>query len=121
MSTTTPTDQQILVLNAGSSSIKYRLFGLGQDDTLTEAASGLVERIGEPGSRVTHRLLVDGAWQDRVDDDAIEDHRTGLAGIVRALRQAGLLTDLAVIGHRVVHGGARFVAPALITAIQAQA
>ncbi len=116
MSTTTPTDQQILVLNAGSSSIKYRLFGLGQDDTLTEAASGLVERIGEPGSRVTHRLLVDGAWQDRVDDDAIEDHRTGLAGIVRALRQAGLLTDLAVIGHRVVHGGARFVAPALITA-----
>lgn len=110
-----PTSQQILVLNAGSSSIKYRLFDLGDDDTLTEAASGLVERIGEPGSRVTHRLLVDERWQDRVDDDAIEDHRTGLAGIVRALEQAGLVTDLAVIGHRVVHGGATFVAPARIT------
>ncbi|TVR37185.1 MAG: acetate kinase [Nitriliruptor sp.] len=116
MTATTAADRQVLVLNAGSSSIKYRLFGLGDDDTLTEAASGLVERIGEPGSRVTHRLLVDGTWQDRVDDDAIDDHRTGLAGIVRALRQAGLMTDLAVIGHRVVHGGSRFVAPALITA-----
>lgn len=110
-----PATQQILVLNAGSSSIKYRLFGLGDDDTLTEAASGLVERIGEPGSRVTHRLFVDGHWNDRVDDGAIEDHRTGLSGIVRALEQAGLVTDLAVIGHRVVHGGARFVAPTLIT------
>ncbi len=110
-----PPPQQVLVLNAGSSSIKYRLFGLAADGELTEAASGLVERIGEPGSRVTHRLLIDGNWQDRVDDDAIDDHRTGLAGIVRALRQAGLLTDLAVIGHRVVHGGARFVAPARIT------
>lgn len=116
MSVTTAADRQILVLNAGSSSIKYRLFGLGEDDELTEAASGLVERIGEPGSRVTHRLLVDGTWQDRVDDEVIDDHRTGLAGIVRALRQAGLMTDLAVIGHRVVHGGSRFVAPALITA-----
>ena len=47
-----PSMQNILVINAGSSSIKYQLIGADGEDRL---ASGLVERIGEPLGRVVHR------------------------------------------------------------------
>ncbi len=120
-------NQHVLVLNSGSSSIKCRLFGLVEDDPtglhggarsdvpLRELASGLVERIGESGSRATHRLLVDGERRDQVDETPVPDHRAGFAGLVAALEAAGLGHDLAVIGHRVVHGGAEFVAPTRVT------
>jgi acetate kinase len=83
----------VLVLNTGSSSIKYQLFDMGDRSVLT---SGLVERIGEAGSQVA-------------------DHRQGFASSFEALESSGGLRDpLAGIGHRVVHGGERFSAPALI-------
>jgi acetate kinase len=84
---------KVLVLNTGSSSIKYQLFDMGDRSVLT---SGLVERIGEAGSQVA-------------------DHRQGFASSFEALESSGGLRDpLAGIGHRVVHGGERFSAPALI-------
>ena len=104
---------QVLVLNSGSSSIKYRLF-LGDG---TEVAAGLVERIGEATSRATHRVTAqDGSVAEVVEDEPVADHADGFAGIVAALEQGGRADDLDAIGHRVVHGGAEFVAPTPIDA-----
>jgi acetate kinase len=98
----------VLVLNSGSSSIKYRSF----DDQGTEIASGLVERIGETDGRATHRVLgPDGEWSSTVEEGAIDDHAAGFAGIVQALERGGYAQELGAIGHRVVHGGAEFVEP----------
>ena len=113
---------QVLVLNSGSSSIKYRLF-LGDG---TEVAAGLVERIGEATGRATHRVTTaDGTVDEVVTDEPIADHADGFAGIVAALERGGRADDLDAIGHRVVHGGAEFVAPtpidtAVIERIRAQ-
>jgi acetate kinase len=78
----------ILVLNSGSSSLKYRLF-----DGSAVASSGLVEHIGEPGSPVA-------------------DHEAALGTVASDLDLASL--PLVGIGHRVVHGGTRFSAPTII-------
>jgi acetate kinase len=79
----------ILVLNSGSSSLKYRLFG----PDFSELASGVVERIGEPGSPVP-------------------DHEAALRSVAADLDLGSL--PLTGIGHRVVHGGTRFQAPTLV-------
>jgi acetate kinase len=95
---------KVLVLNSGSSSIKYRLFETTGE---SELAGGIVERIGEAGSRILHR---DGEGQ-QVLQVAVGDHAEGFA------RLLGLLSDDGspdAVGHRVVHGGDRFRAPVRI-------
>jgi acetate kinase len=101
---------QVLVLNSGSSSIKYRLF----DADLGVLATGLLERIGEPQGRATHQLTVDGALREVVDDAPIPDHEVGFARLVAVLEEAGVGTDIGAIGHRVVHGGDEFTEPTII-------
>jgi acetate kinase len=101
---------EVLVLNSGSSSIKYRLF----DADLAVVASGLIERIGEPTGRAIHRLHDGAQPREEVEDGAIPDHAAGFRSLVAALDAAGLGDDLGAIGHRVVHGGAEFVAPTRI-------
>lgn len=100
----------VLVLNCGSSSIKYQLVDGG---TAEVHASGLVERIGEAAGHLRHR-----AGSASVDhDDPIADHEAGLAAVLRAFEEAGPALDdvgLVAVGHRVVHGGDRFSAPVLI-------
>jgi acetate kinase len=84
----------VLVLNSGSSSVKYQLIDMTDG---SRPASGLVERIGEP---------------------PYPDHATALRAIADELAAEGLGLDspgLAAIGHRVVHGGTRFTGPTLIT------
>ena len=88
----------ILVLNTGSSSIKYELFEVdppghqgGGEASLT---GGLIERIGEPGG--------------------LPDHEEGLRAVLDRLRAEGHLEGLAAVGHRVVHGGEWFTAPTVI-------
>jgi acetate kinase len=90
---------KILVLNSGSSSVKYRLFDLNSDQVL---ASGMIERIGEtlPGSHSGEGTAV-----------IIANHRQAIDEMVRRLKAVGVLADegdLAGIGHRVVHGGETF-------------
>ncbi|WP_433243869.1 acetate/propionate family kinase [Streptosporangium sp. CA-135522] len=85
---------RVLVLNSGSSSVKYRL--LAGDERL---ASGAVERIGEAGSPVA-------------------DHEAALKVVATELAERGFGLDspeLTAIGHRVVHGGRTFTEPTLIT------
>jgi acetate kinase len=101
---------EVLVLNSGSSSIKYRLF----DPDLEVLASGLIERIGETTGRATHRRHGGGSPDATVEEGPIPDHAAGFRSLVGALDAAGLGGDLAAIGHRVVHGGAEFVAPTVI-------
>ncbi len=104
----------VLVINSGSSSIKYRLFDMVDE---TELASGLLERIGEENSRIAHRA----SWRtvDITEIVPIPTHREGWARIEAALKQNNHLEDihdLYGIGHRVVHGGAMFRKPVVIDA-----
>ena len=111
---------RVLVVNTGSSSIKYQLFdmpdGAGEAKAL---ASGVVERIGEAGSKLTHRA---GDAEPLVVEERVADHSDGFERIFKAFEDTGgPITDLSGIGHRVVHGGDRLTAPTLVddAAIQA--
>lgn len=95
---------QVLVLNTGSSSIKYRLIDMG---TRRGVCAGLVERIGEDESVLTH----DGVRTER----RVADHEEGLKAVLAAFAEHGPSLDaVTAVGHRVVHGGSRFVTPVLI-------
>ena len=105
---------QVLVLNSGSSSIKYRLFD-DHADGLRLRARGLVERIGEATGRAEQVVLAeDGTTSQEVEDLPVPDHVAGFRWIVSRLEAVGLADDLGAIGHRVVHGGAEFTAPTVI-------
>lgn len=106
----------ILVINSGSSSVKYQLFDL-QDGRVV--MSGLVERIGEAESRLRHRWRHGGEARELVRDAAVADHQHAFEAIGAAMRDSGSLVDVARldgIGHRVVHGGEEFTQPTLIDA-----
>lgn len=108
------TATRVLVLNSGSSSVKYQLLDMRDSSRL---AVGLVERIGEETSRLVHTPLGDGAGR-RERSGPIADHDTALKAVADELAQDGLGLDspeLAAIGHRVVHGGLKFTAPTVIT------
>ncbi len=100
---TTPSDAKILVLNCGSSSIKYRLYSMPVGDVL---ASGSVERIGAGNSQASQ--LAHG--QELTVWRPVSDHQAGMFLIIEMLTNAekGAIADLSEInacGHRVVHGG----------------
>ncbi|HEX6235504.1 MAG TPA: acetate kinase [Jiangellaceae bacterium] len=99
----------VLVLNCGSSSIKYQLI----DEAGSVLGRGLAERIGEDSGRLTHT----GPRGDVDRSEPIPDHETGLRVILNAFDDAGPALDdagLVAVGHRVVHGGDRFADPVLI-------
>ncbi|MFJ9825573.1 acetate kinase [Streptomyces sp. NPDC101160] len=109
---TTPT--RVLVLNSGSSSVKYQLLDMRDDSRL---AQGLVERIGEETSRLVHTPLLGGGAERREKSGPIADHAAALKAVAEELAADGIGLDspeLAAIGHRVVHGGLRFTAPTVI-------
>jgi acetate kinase len=102
---------QVLVLNTGSSSIKYQLFDLSAPVAQVLVA-GLLEGIGEERSKLTHRPA---GTEPSIFDEPVADQSAGFDLIRRAFEQSGgMPTELAAIGHRVVHGGDRFEAPSLI-------
>ncbi|MFF8287719.1 acetate kinase [Streptomyces sp. NPDC016309] len=106
---------RVLVLNSGSSSVKYQLLDMRDGARL---AVGLVERIGEETSRLVHTPLTGGESGKRERTAPIADHEAALKAVSEELTADGLGLDspeLAAIGHRVVHGGLRFSAPTVIT------
>ncbi len=105
---------QVLVINSGSSSVKFELFEMEPERALLE---GEVERIGqaEPGMWVED---LSASAPHRVQRPVrAADHREALLSVLEALRSAESPADLSTIvavGHRVVHGGSRFTAPTRI-------
>ena len=99
----------ILVVNSGSSSVKFQLIDPGSGESM---ASGLVERIGESDGRV--ELDYRGESTERTQH--IEDHGAGLALAFEMLSDAGieLGSEVTAVGHRVVHGGKVFHRPTII-------
>ncbi len=101
---------KILVINSGSSSIKYKLF---DTETHELMCAGLVERIGLAGSRVKHEIQDDGGVQTIVRETPAPNHETGLRLVASLLVEPGIAViedpaEIAAVGHRVVHGGERF-------------
>ncbi|WP_129294134.1 acetate kinase [Streptomyces lydicus] len=109
----TATGTRVLVLNSGSSSLKYQLLDMTD---ATRLAVGLVERIGEETSRLAHTPLAAGG-DKRETEGQIADHEAALKAVAAELAADGLGLDspeLAAIGHRVVHGGLQFTEPTVI-------
>ncbi len=111
---------KILVLNSGSSSIKFQLFEMPGNHVL---AAGVLEQIGEPAGHAK----VQAAGKIFEETLAIADHHQGLETLELMLKKSGTISDLQdldAVGHRVVHGGEAFHEPTLIddrviTAIEA--
>jgi acetate kinase len=106
---------KVLVINAGSSSLKYQLIDMNTESPL---AIGLCERIGIKDSIITQKRL-DGKKLEKLTD--LPNHKIALEEVVKALTdpEFGVIKDMAeinAVGHRVVHGGENFTASALIDA-----
>ncbi|GAA2975941.1 acetate kinase [Microbacterium terrae] len=115
----------VLVVNSGSSSFKYQLIEMDGETTL---ASGLVERIGDAEGRAKHTVFAPAAtagegaatfteatYKRRLP---IPDHTAGFRVMLEAFAENGPALDAhppVAVGHRVVHGGARFFEPTLVT------
>ncbi|UCM90570.1 acetate kinase [Streptomyces marincola] len=102
---------RVLVLNSGSSSVKYQLLDMADHSRL---ASGLVERIGEGAGRLVH-TPAGGERREREAD--LPDHRAALRAAAGELAADGLGLDapeLVAVGHRVVHGGRAFTEPTVV-------
>ena len=107
----------ILVINTGSSSIKYQLF-----DMQTEKAvvTGMAERIGEEMGRLSQKTVDEnGNGRKKVEEFRIKDHAHGLSRIVELLvdPEFGVIKDkseIDAVGHRVVHGGEQFKSSTVI-------
>lgn len=109
--------RKILVLNSGSSSIKYQLLNMENSQVLT---SGLIERIGENSSRMKYKWVTAGSdtEQEAVVTQPIKDHGEGLNLVLESMQKLGViknLEEISGIGHRVVHGGETFRRPVQIT------
>ncbi|MEI6885809.1 MAG: acetate kinase [Bacteroidota bacterium] len=105
---------KILVLNCGSSSIKYRLFDIDTEAELL--AKGLLERIGLEKSELIHQ--VSGKEKVKIIKP-IPDHQDGIYLILETLKNPdyGVITDIneiEAVGHRVVNGGEKFKSSVLI-------
>lgn len=105
---------KILVLNCGSSSIKFKVYMEAKGE-LEEIASGIVERIGEEISYIKYKSIKGEIRYDEV----VKNHDEGLKHIIRALtdKERGVIENLEEIvgvGHRVVHGGDKVREPTII-------
>ena len=105
---------KVLVINCGSSSLKYQLM---DSDTEAVLAKGLCERIGIEGSVITYQP----AGADKIKTETpMPDHTKAVELVIAALTnpETGVIKDLAeidAVGHRVVHGGEKFAESVIIT------
>jgi acetate kinase len=104
---------KVLVINAGSSSIKYQLFDMPAG---TVPAKGMVERIGESQSQLKH------TYHGSVHTSAVtaKDHEQGMQVILKTLADSKIgvvkaVSEIHAVGHRVVHGGEEFTGSVVIT------
>lgn len=103
---------KILVINCGSSSLKYQLFDMTDESVLCK---GLVERIGIEGSKLTHKV----GSEKLIVEEAMKDHTAAIKHVFDALvhEKFGVvksLDEVNAIGHRVLHGGDKLTASTII-------
>ena len=101
-------EMKILVLNCGSSSLKYQLIDMENEQVLTK---GLCERIGIDGSVLTHKVP---GKDNYVVETPMPDHSVAVQLVLDALTSAehGVIKsvdEINAIGHRVLHGGTKFI------------
>ena len=106
----------ILVINAGSSSLKYQLLNPETGDLL---AKGLCERIGIDG-KFTYKPQVEGKAKLDAVDVAMPTHSEAIQAVLNALVDPvngviASMKEIDAVGHRVVHGGEKFASSVLIT------
>ena len=106
----------ILVINCGSSSIKYQLLDMKSDDNFDVIAKGIAEKIGLPAGILQYAPK---GGEKKVVDIAIPDHKVGMQLILDALvdPQTGVLKslqDIQAVGHRIVQGGDFFSGSAIV-------
>ena len=104
---------KVLVLNCGSSSLKYQLIDMETENVM---AKGYLEKIGLPDSFLTH--TVNG--EKHKIEERVENHEQGIKLVIDQLlsKEYGVIKDLKeidAVGHRVVHGGEKFSGSVLIT------
>jgi len=103
----------VLVINAGSSSVKYQLINMEDESVI---AKGLVERIGMEGSALTHTPANGEKFKL---EKPMNNHGEAIEEVIKALvdKDHGVIEDLSgikAIGHRVLHGGERFTQPTIV-------
>ncbi len=104
---------KVLVINAGSSSIKYQLIDM---DVEKVVAKGLVEKIGLQGSQLTHKIN----GQAHLIEQQLDNHEQGIELVLKTLQDEKIgaiksLDEIGAIGHRVLHGGTIYNKATLIT------
>lgn len=105
---------KILVINCGSSSLKYQVLDMNGEVLL---AKGLVERIGLEGSVITHEKI---GMDKVVTTTPMENHKKAIALVLEAIinKEHGVVNDMSeiqAVGHRVVHAGEKYASSVLIT------
>ena len=106
----------VLVINCGSSSIKYQLLNMKSEEAYELMAKGIAEKIGLEMGRLKHNPTGKDAY---ILDQQIPDHKVGMELVLSALtdKEHGVLSsidDIEAVGHRVVHGGEFFSGSALV-------
>ena len=104
---------KILVINCGSSSLKYQLINMETEDVM---AKGLVERIGIEGSRIKHETI---GKEKKTIETPMQDHKRALELVMESLTNEEYgaiksLDEIDAVGHRVVHGGEDFAQSVII-------
>ncbi len=106
---------KVLVINCGSSSLKYQVLDMTNEELLCK---GLVERIGMDGSVITHEKV--GAEGKFKLETPMSNHKDAIGHVLNAITDAGhgvvtSMDEIGAVGHRVVHAGEKFASSVLIT------
>ncbi len=108
---------KILVINCGSSSLKYQVFDMSSEKTL---AKGIVERIGNSNSSIHHeKINSKEGLRESIIEKEINNHKEGILLVVYYLTHSkegclNSLEDIRAVGHRIVHGGEKFADSVII-------
>nr|WP_314278518.1 acetate kinase [uncultured Peptostreptococcus sp.] len=106
---------KVLVLNCGSSSLKYQLIDMDNEAVLCK---GLVERIGIDGSILKHEK--EGLDAKHIVEEPMKDHKDAINHVLSAVVDPSVgavkeMKEIDAVGHRIVHGGEKFASSAVLT------
>ncbi len=109
---------KILVLNCGSSSIKFELFNMNYEEPIMQ---GLLDRVGSESTVISYKFKKKGRIRDIKHVRYVKDHREGIQVIIDVLldkrnRIVNSKGEIEAVGHRVVHGGEKFEESVLVNA-----